>query len=71
VAEMYDDVCERCGAFASGHERWMLHSHELPAKQFFCFRCLRVMRIYAIVGFSLLGLLMFGFVATLWWLGVF
>lgn len=71
MAEMFEDVCERCGDVARGREQWMFHQGELPAKQFFCSRCLRIMRAYAIVGFSLLGILMTGFVVALWWLGVF
>jgi hypothetical protein len=68
---MFEDVCDRCGDVARGKEQWMFHQGALPAKQFFCIRCLRIMRVYAIVGFSLLGILMIGLVVALWWLGVF
>jgi hypothetical protein len=39
-----------------------------PAREFFCARCLRIMRAYAAVGFILLGLLLLAFVAVVWWL---
>lgn len=38
------------------------------AWEFFCRRCLRVMRIYAIVGFSLVGIVVAGLVAVTAWL---
>ena len=71
VAEMFEETCERCGAIAQGREQWMFHQGKVPAKEFYCSRCLRVMHIYAIIGYSLLGVLMTGFVVALWWLGVF
>lgn len=71
MTEMFEDVCERCGDVAQGREQWMFQQGELPSMQFFCVRCLRNMRVYAIMGFSLLGILMIGFVVALWWLGVF
>ncbi len=39
-----------------------------PANDFFCARCLKVMRIYAAVGFILLGLLLVAFAVAVWWL---
>ena len=71
MAEMFENVCDRCGDLAMGVEKWMFHQGEPPAKQFFCFRCLRVMRTYAIIGFSLLGLLVAGLFGAAWWAGAF
>ena len=71
MAEMFEDVCERCGTFAIGREQWMFHQGEPPVKQFFCSRCLRVMRTYAIIGFSLLGLLVAGLFGLAWWAAAF
>ena len=37
-----------------------------PAREFFCEPCLRVMRVYAAIGFTLLGLLMVAFGGVYW-----
>ncbi len=66
-----EDYCERCGTLSAGQERWMFHHGQLPRKEFFCFRCLRVLRIYAAIALSLLGLLLTAFVVATWWLGAF
>lgn len=71
VEEMVEDVCERCGKVAPGREQWMFQQGETPAKQFFCLRCLRIMRVYAIIGFTLLGLLVVGLFGFAWWAGAF
>ena len=68
---MLEDYCVRCGTFAQGRERWMFHAGAPPAKEFFCLECLRVMRTYAIIGFTFLGLLLVACVVTMLWLGVF
>lgn len=39
-----------------------------PAHELFCARCLKVMQVYAAIGFTLLGLLLAAFVAAVWWL---
>jgi hypothetical protein len=39
-----------------------------PAHEFFCARCLKVMRVYAAIGLTLLGLLIATFSAVVWWL---
>jgi len=49
----------------------MFHHGQLPRKEFFCFRCLRVLRIYAAIGLSLLALLLSACAVAVWWLGVF
>jgi hypothetical protein len=63
------DVCDRCGSYTWGRYRWMFHSGTMPRKEFFCNRCQRVLRVYAIIGLSLLAILLSGFVLALWWLG--
>jgi hypothetical protein len=52
--ELQADHCARCGEFGSGGQRWMFYNNSFPAREFFCRRCLRRMRIYAWIGFSLL-----------------
>lgn len=71
MAEPFEDVCQRCGEFTLGRKQWMFQQGEAPGKQFYCSRCLRVMRIYAIIGFTLLGLLVAGLFGACWWIGVF
>lgn len=39
-----------------------------PAHEFYCAHCLRVMRLYAVVGFTLLGLLLAAVTGVAWWL---
>jgi hypothetical protein len=65
-----EDYCTRCGEVARGKRQWMFYSSVLPVKEFFCDRCLGVMRVYAIIGFSLLGLLLLAFGIAVWILGV-
>lgn len=65
--------CDRCGQVAEGAHRLMIYKRPFPmppevAWEFFCRRCLRVMRIYAIVGFSLVGIVVAGLVAVTAWL---
>jgi len=57
-----EDHCERCGHFGPGVRRWMFY-HVLSrfpqppvAREFFCFRCIRIMRVYAIIGLALLAI---------------
>ncbi len=66
-------TCERCGEYREGRSKLMVYRlmARLPespiAQQFFCNRCLRVMRIYAFVGFSLLAMLLGSLlIAVLW-----
>jgi hypothetical protein len=59
--------CDNCGAFAAGREQWMIYEYGIY-KQFICFRCLAWMRCYAIIAFTLLGVIVFAIVGVLWWL---
>lgn len=61
-----EDYCENCGAFGPGREQWMFSSHGPSGKYFFCFRCLARMRLYAIIGFTLLATVLLVIVAVLW-----
>lgn len=68
--------CDRCGRIGTGRYQWMYHIPWISMlltgapieREFFCFRCLRIMRIYAVIGFSLLGLVVAALVATTIWL---
>ncbi len=61
-----EDECWRCGEWAEGKWGWMFHQGE-PAYEFYCRRCRRVFRVYAAIGFTLLGLLLLaGGVAVVW-----
>jgi hypothetical protein len=62
-----EDYCDRCGAFAEGRRQWMFYQGS-PAHEFFCAHCLKVMRVYAAVGFTLLGLVLAALTAVVWWL---
>jgi hypothetical protein len=64
------DHCKQCGELAPGKAQWMFDSDEPSVKEFFCDRCLGIMRIYAIIGFSLLGLLLLAFGIAVWVPGV-
>lgn len=61
------DHCERCGEYGPGVRKWMFYSllanfPDSPiARQFFCHRCVRIMRIYAIIG----GILAVGAIAAI------
>lgn len=39
-----------------------------PAREFFCLRCLKMMRTYAVIGFTLLGVLLAVLSAVVFWL---
>jgi hypothetical protein len=60
--------CARCGNFGSGRRQWMFHSGSLPEREFYCTGCLRRMRIYAWIGFSLLFALVASLYGTVIWL---
>jgi hypothetical protein len=62
------DYCARCGNFDSGRHRWMFYSGSLPKREFFCAQCLRRMRIYAWIGFSLLFALVAALAGAVIWL---
>jgi hypothetical protein len=52
------DYCERCGEAAEGKYKLMVYHSlfRLPGREYHCYRCLKVMRIYAIIGFLLMAL---------------
>lgn len=66
-------ACERCGEFREGRSKLMIYRllERFPASpialQFFCYPCLRVMRIYAIVGFTLLAMLLGSLIVAVLW----
>ncbi len=66
--------CERCGNYAAGRRVWMFYNRStwmwgrVVQRQFFCLRCIRTMRVYAVVGFTLLGLVVGGIVGVTIWL---
>jgi hypothetical protein len=62
-----EDYCDRCGAFAQGRRQWMFY-HDGVAREFFCARCLKIMRVCAAVGLTLLVLLVAAAVAAVWFL---
>jgi len=67
-------VCDRCGMQAPGKRQWMFAPlwstlfRVGTRREFICFRCLRVMKIYAFIGFSLLLMLVLGIVGASLWL---
>jgi len=70
-----EDECDRCGRVTTGRYKWMRYGWATMMttgspleREFFCFRCLRIMRIYSVIGFSLLGLVVAAFVAMTIWL---
>ena len=54
-------TCERCGEYSEGRSKTMVYRvmETFPAsplvQQFFCDRCLRIMRWYAVAGFFIAG----------------
>lgn len=62
-----EDHCDRCGTFAEGRRQWMFYQG-VPAREFFCTRCRKILRIYAAIGFTLLGLLVAALAAVALWL---
>ncbi len=60
MPEVSEDHCERCGRFGPGGRRWMFY-HMLSrfpqppaAREFYCHRCIRLMRLYSVIGLGLL-----------------
>jgi hypothetical protein len=72
-AQSHVGTCERCGEYREGRSKLMIYRllERFPAspitRQFFCYRCLRVMRIYATIGFSLLSILLGSLVVAVIW----
>jgi hypothetical protein len=61
------DYCTRCGELDGGKRQWMFHSDTI-AKEFYCWRCLRIMRIYAWIGLSLLFVILGAAIGAVVWL---
>jgi len=61
------DYCSRCGAFGPGQRRWMFYKFGIE-REFHCLRCMRIMRIYAWIGFSILFVIVAGLSAATIWL---
>lgn len=72
--EPEEAVCDRCGALAPGRRQWMFYPLWYSmigagtGREFFCFRCHRIMRFYAVIGFSLLGIVIAGIIGMLLWI---
>ena len=65
-AEYDFDYCERCGEAAEGRYKVMFHGRlfRVAEREFYCLRCLRRMRVFAVVGFALLGAMLLGLVVA-------
>lgn len=69
-----EDICERCGKYGAGRRQLMLYPWwyalfgEYSRRQWFCTRCLWIMRVYAVVGFLLLAILVSGLMGVSIWL---
>jgi hypothetical protein len=66
-----EDYCERCGELGEGREQWMFRSGQLPRKEFFCTRCLGILRVYSVIGLTLLAILFGGILTAVIWLVAF
>ncbi len=73
-SEPIEDYCERCGEYRAGKLQWMFYSGwlarfpKLPiGREFYCFRCRRIMRIYAAVGFTLFAIILAAIIAATIW----
>ena len=71
--EQHEDYCERCGELREGKRRWMWHRwrvYHLQSplnEEFYCFRCLRIMRVYSIIGLSLFAIIVAVIIAATIW----
>lgn len=70
-------ACERCGVHAPGKFRLMVYSwnwywywllRSPVRREFYCYRCLRVMRIYSVVGLTIFGIVIAAIVGLTIWL---
>ena len=73
MLESTEDHCERCAELRHGSRRlmfyhWFERFPQSPiAREFFCLRCQRVLRSYAIVGFTLLlGIVLAIVITSIW-----
>ncbi|MFK7789776.1 MAG: hypothetical protein AB8C95_09830 [Phycisphaeraceae bacterium] len=73
MAEQSEGHCERCRKFAVGRMRWMFYQPlerfpESPiVREFFCNRCIKIMRLYAVIGFTLVGIVVAGIAGVTIW----
>ena len=74
MPEPIEDYCERCGEHRLGVRKLMFYGAlerfpKLPiAREFFCFSCIRIMKIHAIVGFTLFVIVAGSIVGVTIWL---
>ncbi len=74
MSEPIEDYCERCGEHRFDVRKWMFYSTlarfpKLPiAREFFCFSCIRIMKIYAIAGVTLFAIVAGSIVGVTIWL---
>ena len=74
IAQFRIGTCERCGEYREGRSQLMIYRllERFPAspvaRQFFCSRCLRVMRIYAFIGLSLLTIIVGSLIVAVLWI---
>lgn len=74
--ETYKDTCERCGEFRTGSRRMMIYRwyERFPnspiVNEFLCLNCQRVMRAYAVIGFSLLFVLLVTLIGVVVWIRI-
>lgn len=70
MPESTEDHCERCGQHAPGRRKLMFYRAlarfpEPPiAREFFCFRCIRIMRIYATIALVLGAIVIGGLIVA-------
>lgn len=70
-----ENTCKRCGHRAPGRYRWMFHLDWAPElligspvrREFLCFRCLGIMRIYSIIGMTIFAILIVVIIAATIW----
>ena len=73
MAEPTEDYCERCGEHGPGVRKWMFYRSIVRkpemwlVHEFFCYSCLKTMKIYAIIGFTLFAIIIGTIIgATIW-----
>ncbi len=74
MSEPVEDYCERCGAHRLGVRKWIFYGTlarfpKLPiAREFCCFPRIKIMKIHAIVGFTLFAIVAGSIVGVTMWL---
>ena len=73
MPESTEDYCERCGELGHGSRKLMFYGgyERFPkspvVREFFCVRCQRILKVYAIVGLSILLAAVGAIVVTTIW----